>query len=41
MKNYTKICNEQLKEINGGVKAGKAIAIFDAFLDGWNPPMLG
>ena len=36
MKNYTKICNEQLKEINGGGKAGKAIAIFDAFLDGWN-----
>ena len=34
MKNYTKICNEQLKEINGGGKAGKAIAIFDAFLDG-------
>lgn len=36
MKNCVKIRNEQLKEINGGGKAGKAIAIFDALLDGWN-----
>ncbi|WP_278250504.1 hypothetical protein [Enterococcus hirae] len=36
MKNYTKICNEQLKGINGGGKAGTIITIFDAIIDGWN-----